>query len=124
MGQTCMFTATWPKGCRELAEKYIYQPMQVQIGSDDITTNKNIEQHIEICNNDDEKKKCLKRVIGYLPFEGTVLCFCNSKRKCRDLNWEIGEDKSLGVECAELHGDLSQPQRDEALNKFRQGEAR
>uniref|UniRef100_A0A7S1Q7F6 Helicase C-terminal domain-containing protein n=1 Tax=Alexandrium catenella TaxID=2925 RepID=A0A7S1Q7F6_ALECA len=122
--QTAMFTATWPKECKRLAERYIKNPTQVQIGSDDITTNKNIRQHVEICSDDREKKTALKRILGYLVRGGTCLVFCNTKRKCRDLAWEMGNDRDLGLQAVELHGDLDQRQRDDALNRFRAGEAK
>merc|ERR1719491_1598469 len=122
--QTSMFTATWPKDCRELARKYINDPVQVQIGSDDITTNQNITQNIEVCANDKEKMEALKVILGKLEAKGNCLVFCNTKKKCRELSWELNQDKSLGLWTEELHGDLDQSQRDKSLNAFRSGSAR
>merc|ERR1719203_313676 len=87
--QTAMFTATWPRGCKALAESYVYQPMQVQVGSEDITTNKNINQHIEVCGSDDDKRNTLKRILKTLSYSGTCLVFCNTKKKCSALAWEL-----------------------------------
>merc|ERR1712076_76612 len=86
--QTAMFTATWPKDCKKLADSYIRNPTQIQIGSDDITTNENIRQHIEVCDDEKAKTDTLKRILGGLTHDGNCLVFCNTKRKCRDLCWE------------------------------------
>lgn len=51
--QTSMFTATWSKEVRQIADKYIINPVVVQVGSDDTTSNKNITQHIEIATSKD-----------------------------------------------------------------------
>jgi len=122
--QTAMFTATWPKECKRLAERYIKDPVQIQIGSDDITTNQNIRQHVEVCSDQKAKDEALKRILGYLGRSGNCLVFCNTKRKCRDLAWELGNDRSLGLSALELHGDLDQRARDTALSSFRSGEVR
>jgi len=122
--QTAMFTATWPKECKRLAENYIRNPTQVQIGSDDITTNQNISQHIEVVSDDRSKVPILKKILGRLQRSGNCLVFCNTKRKCRDVSWEVEGDRGLGLSAQELHGDLDQRARDSALNRFRSGEVR
>jgi len=119
--QTAMFTATWPKECRELADKYIKYPVQVQIGGDNITANQDITQHIEICEREDEKKGVLKRILAELSPTGSCLIFCNMKRTCRDLASQL-RGGPLGAE--ELHGDLNQQQRDSAMSYFKSGKAR
>jgi len=116
--QMAMFTATWSKECRTIAEKYINKPWHVQIGSDDVTANKDIVQHVKVVKDDKAKKEELDQVLTYLTETGTCLVFCNSKKKVKDLAWE------LGAQAAELHGDLQQWQRDESLSKFRNGEIR
>eukprot|EP00931_Biecheleriopsis_adriatica_P062344 TRINITY_DN3754_c1_g1_i1.p1 TRINITY_DN3754_c1_g1~~TRINITY_DN3754_c1_g1_i1.p1 ORF type:complete len:348 (+),score=98.01 TRINITY_DN3754_c1_g1_i1:2-1045(+) len=121
--QTAMFTATWPKECEKLAEKYIKYPVKVQIGSDSITANQDITQLIEVCESESDKQSSLRKVLGLLSDEGSCLVFCNTKRKCRDLAWEISKESSdLGA--VELHGDLNQSQRDSAMEKFKAGTAR
>jgi len=121
--QTAMFTATWPRECVKLAESYVKDPQRVQIGGDDITTNTDIRQHIEVCQNEQDKMNNLRRILGYLK-NGNCLIFSNTKKKCRDLGWELNRDRRLNLHAVELHGDLDQRQRDESLNKFRRGEAR
>jgi len=121
--QTCMFTATWPRECKKIAESYIKEPTHIQIGSDDITTNTNITQHIVSCESEGDKKVALKKILKDNG-SGSTLVFCNTKRLCRDLHWEIDGDKSLGIKSAELHGDLDQKGRDDAMWRFRNGDVK
>ena len=122
--QTCMFTATWPQECKKLAETYIRDPVQIQIGSGEITTNKNILQHVKMVDAETDKIEALKEILRGLPPLGNCLVFCNSKKKCGNVAWDLESDKELGMSAMELHGDLDQKQRDNALYKFKQGEAR
>jgi len=122
--QTCMFTATWPQECKKLAETYIKDPVQIQIGSGEITTNKNIVQHVKMVDRDSDKLEALKEILRGLPEGAGCLVFCNSKKKCGTLSWDLEGDTELGMPATELHGDLDQNQRDKALWKFKSGEAR
>lgn len=119
--QTSLFTATWNKEVREIADKYIRDPVVVQIGDDQMTANADITQHIMACKDKDQKKEELDRILEELGEEGNCLVFCNTKRQCRDLCWEFS---SGDLKAVELHGDLSQSARDESLNSFKEGEAR
>merc|ERR1712232_167872 len=120
--QTAMFTATWPKECKQLADRYIRSPTQIQIGSDDITTNRNITQYIEVCADDRAKSDVVQQILGRHP--GNCLIFCNTKRKCHDLCYELNADQYSGNAAVELHGDLDQTRRDSALSDFKTGRAR
>merc|ERR1711957_100401 len=110
--QVSMFTATWPAGIRKLADTYIYNPVQVQIGGAETKACDDISQHIEILDNKDKTQR-LKELLQ--EFHGNaVLVFCNTKRKCGDLAWEIQE-------AVALHGDLKQPERDAAIEAVKTG---
>eukprot|EP00929_Paragymnodinium_shiwhaense_P078831 TRINITY_DN4089_c0_g2_i3.p1 TRINITY_DN4089_c0_g2~~TRINITY_DN4089_c0_g2_i3.p1 ORF type:complete len:622 (-),score=205.29 TRINITY_DN4089_c0_g2_i3:212-2077(-) len=115
--QVAMFTATWGKEVRKLADQYIYYPVHVQVGSMETSANHDIEQHIHVVNGESEKKEELKQLLD--EFQGSCLVFCNTKKKCRDLAYEFWKQGAV-----ELHGDLDQKKRDEAMKKFRDGEAK
>jgi len=121
--QTAMFTATWSKECRKIADAYIHNPVHIQIGADEMSANADITQHIEITNSDAERMAALKRILEGLGDSGNVLIFCNTKKKCRELSWEL-DNQFKALKAVELHGDLEQWQRDESLNKFRSGDVR
>merc|ERR1712050_735067 len=116
-----MFTATWSREIRKIADSYISNPVVVQIGSEEGTSNKNITQHIKICTNKDEKMAEFTTIIEALPGDSNVLIFSNSKKTCKDLSWEFNQGSYPAVE---LHGDLVQYMRDESLRKFKEGQAR
>jgi superfamily II DNA/RNA helicase len=42
--QTLMFSATWPREVKRLAGDFLKNPIQITIGSDELTANKRIEQ--------------------------------------------------------------------------------
>lgn len=60
--QTVMTSATWPPGVRNLAEKYMNNPIQVCIGSLDLAAVQSVEQIIEIIDEDNK----FERVINCL----------------------------------------------------------
>eukprot|EP00438_Fugacium_kawagutii_P003650 Skav224220 [mRNA] locus=scaffold939:1050338:1057025:- [translate_table: standard] len=57
--QTMMFSATWPREVRNLAQDYLHQPVYIQIGSHEATANKDITQEVVICSGQREKSENL-----------------------------------------------------------------
>ena len=47
--QTLMWSATWPKEVKKLAEDYLHDFIQVNIGSLDLSASHNITQIVEVC---------------------------------------------------------------------------
>ena len=55
--QTLMFTATWPKEVRELANNFMNSPVKVTVGDrDELSANKRITQVVEVINKFDKEK--------------------------------------------------------------------
>eukprot|EP00971_Amphidinium_carterae_P270897 5375785-Amphidinium_carterae.1 len=71
--QMAMFTATWNKECREIANNYINTPLHVQIGHDDMAANSDISQHIKVVSDESAKKAELDKILGYLTEKGNCL---------------------------------------------------
>ncbi len=44
--QTVMTSATWPEGVRRLATKYLNEPIQLYVGSLDLSAAKTVTQHL------------------------------------------------------------------------------
>lgn len=114
--QTLMWSATWPKEVRGLAESYMNDYIQVVIGNEELKTNSKIKQVIEVCNGREKEDKLL----GVLEkFKGDrIIVFCNMKRTCDDLEYVLNRS---GYGAAALHGDKSQNIRDKVLEDFRSG---
>jgi len=119
--QTMMFTATWPKEVRRLAEEFLYQPAHVQIGSTDaLEANADIDQRIIIVASQwDKQDKLLGLLKQEAPRGERVIVFTATKRGCDQLAREL-ENRSR-ISCVCIHGDREQRERDAALEAFKSG---
>lgn len=70
------------------------------------------------CENQDKDAACVRLLEYYQP--KLTLIFCNTKKKVDELADLL---KQQGFQAEGLHGDLSQAQRDVAMNRFRNGGA-
>lgn len=55
--QTLMWSATWPKEVRALAEDFLQDYVQINIGSLDLCANHNILQIIDVCEELEKERK-------------------------------------------------------------------
>ena len=55
--QTLMWSATWPKEVRKLAEDFIDEYVQINIGALELTANHNILQIIDVCMEHEKEEK-------------------------------------------------------------------
>lgn len=121
--QTLMFTATWPKEVMNIAQEFLKEePVQVQIGSTELTANRNITQVVEICDEFEKKRKLADKLDelcerGRRPLP-RVLIFVETKRKADEITSALLYDNMSAVA---VHGDKSQSDRDRALEGFRSG---
>ncbi|KAL0266081.1 UNVERIFIED_CONTAM: hypothetical protein PYX00_011797 [Menopon gallinae] len=113
--QTLMWSATWPKEVRDLAQSYMTNYIQVNIGSDDLTSNARIQQKIEFIS-PREKQGCLLRILQNV--EGKVIVFCNMKRTCDDIEYALLQERMPAVA---IHGDKTQAMRDRVIGDFKSG---
>lgn len=114
--QTLMWSATWPREVRNLAESYMRDYIQVTIGNEELKTNSKIKQVVEVCNGREKEDK----LTGILEkFKGDkVIVFCNMKRTCDDLEYFLSK---AGYGAAAIHGDKSQNIRDKVIDDFKRG---
>ena len=121
--QTLMFTATWPKDVVSISREFLKEdPVQVQVGSTELTVNKNITQYVEVLEEMD-KKKMLFLKLDELRDKSSrgmpkVLVFTETKRKADGLCNDLVYDR---YDATAVHGDKSQQERDRALADFRSG---
>jgi len=117
--QTLMWSATWPKEVRRLAEEFLSDYIQVNIGALQLTANHNILQIIDVCMDHEKEEKLVKllnEIMGEK--ENKTLIFVETKRKADDIARRMKRD---GWPVLSIHGDKSQQERDWALNDFRGG---
>ena len=122
--QTLMFTATWPKEVVGISQDFLKEdPVQIQIGTTELTANKDITQHVEVCE-DHEKKRLLFLKLDEMRDSARemprVLVFVETKRKANELCGDLLYDRYAATA---VHGDKTQYDRDRALADFRSGQA-
>jgi ATP-dependent RNA helicase DeaD len=112
--QTVLCSATMPRGIAALAEKYLTSPSRIHAAGKTVTL-ANIRQ-IAVETTDKNKHEILCSLIDeYKPF--LAIIFCRTKRRAQSLN------KLLNIrryKSDELHGNLTQGQREKAMKAFRE----
>jgi ATP-dependent RNA helicase RhlE len=112
--QTLLFSATMPDDIRSLAKEILHDPVIVQVGeSVPVSTVSHavypVESHL--------KTALLMKILERIDTQ-SVLIFTRTKDRATRLASRM---KKAGFSVAELQGDLSQKQRQKALNGFRDG---
>ncbi|EFN81574.1 Probable ATP-dependent RNA helicase DDX17 [Harpegnathos saltator] len=117
--QVLMWSATWPKEVQALAEDFLTDYIQINIGSLTLAANHNIRQIVEICQ-EHEKETKLSQLLREIGTErgSKMIIFVETKKKVDDITKAI---KREGWSAISIHGDKSQPERDYVLSEFRNG---
>jgi ATP-dependent RNA helicase RhlE len=112
--QTLFFSATMPEDIRTLADTILKNPVTVQIGQ--IAPAKTVS-HVLYPVPDNLKKNLLLAMLQQTP-TGRVLIFTRTKYRARNLARDL---EKRGYRTAALQGNMSQNQRQRAIDGFRQG---
>jgi ATP-dependent RNA helicase DDX5/DBP2 len=113
--QTLMWSATWPKEVRQLASDFLHDPVQINVGSMELSANRDVKQYIHFCEDFDKPMKMMelfRSVIG----RRKALIFTETKRGCDALVNALGR---AGFPVHGIHGDKAQTERDRVMNGFR-----
>lgn len=113
--QTALFSATMPKPILEITGKFQTDAVMVKVAAKELTIPLVSQRYYRI-RQTDKDAACVRLLEYYQP--GLCLIFCNTKTKVDELT---GFLKKAGFQADGLHGDLSQNQRDVAMNRFRTG---
>lgn len=117
--QVLMWSATWPKEVRSLAEEFLKDYIQINIGALQLSANHNILQIIDVCNESEKDHKLVKLLEEIMnEKENKTLVFVETKRRADELQRRMKRD---GWPVMAIHGDKSQPERDWVLSEFRTG---
>lgn len=114
--QTALFSATFPKEVRRLAERYMRDPQSVTIQREQPTVAA-IEQRYYLVNASD-KLAALTRLFEIEPVS-SALIFVRTRAGTGELANEL---TVRGFPAETLNGDLSQELRERVLNRFRQNQ--
>lgn len=110
---TWLFSATMPSEVRRIAEKYMKSPQTISVGNQNQSA-ENIE-HVYYVVRPRDKYQVLKRVADFYP-DIYGLVFCRTKAETQEIAEHLMRD---GYSADSLHGDLSQPQREKTMKRFR-----
>ncbi|XP_044188360.1 probable ATP-dependent RNA helicase DDX17 isoform X1 [Thunnus albacares] len=119
--QTLMWSATWPKEVRQLAEDFLKDYVQINVGALELSANHNILQIVDVCMESEKDHKLIQLMEEIMAEkENKTIIFVETKKRCDDLTRRMRRD---GWPAMCIHGDKSQPERDWVLSEFRSGKA-
>ncbi|MCG9677266.1 ATP-dependent RNA helicase DbpA [Vibrio sp. Isolate24] len=110
--QTLLFSATFPKNIESLASKVMRDPQMIKVESTHQTTT--IEQRFYKLNTAEERDEALEALLLTHKPESSVV-FCNTKKEVQKVTDELSH---RGFSVVELHGDMEQREREQALTMF------
>lgn len=113
--QKIFFSATMPTRIEEMAKRLMHNPQIVKIAVSKPA--EKIRQLAYTCQ-DDQKVSMLKNVFKEFGHK-RVIVFAGSKNKVKEINRNL---KQMDLRCEEMHSDLTQTQRDEAMYLFKSGQ--
>src|SRR5580658_1376743 len=118
--QTLFYSATMPPEIKKLADKFLHNPVRIEVARP-ATTAANITQEIiRVPGNDWAKREALRRLIRDNAVKNAIV-FCNRKR---DVDVVAKSLQKHGFSAAALHGDLDQSVRTRTLEGFKNDEIR
>ncbi len=111
--RTLLFSATMPAEIQRIARQYMHDYKEITVGVRNSGT-ENVE-HIYYVSQARQRYLVLKRIVDLNPdIYGIV--FCRTRQETKEVADKLMHD---GYNADALHGDLSQPQRDSVMQKFR-----
>jgi len=119
--QTLMWSATWPKEVRALAEDFLKDYIQINVGSATLSANHSILQIVDVCQ-EHEKENKLRMLVDEIGLEkeNKTIVFVETKKRVDEITRTMRKN---GWPAMCIHGDKSQGERDWVLNEFRTGRA-
>jgi len=115
--QTLFYSATMPPEIQRLTEKFLHNPVRIEVARP-ATTAANITQEIiNVPANDWAKREALRRLIRDNGVKNAIV-FCNRKT---DVDIVAKSLQKHGFNASPLHGDLDQSVRTRTLDGFRNG---
>ncbi len=110
---TYLFSATMPKGVERIARNYLSHPQEISVGKKNQGADTVRHEYYQVLAKD--CYETLHRLIDCAP-DMYAIIFTRTKIDARDISRKLQKD---GIDCDALHGDLSQAQRDDVMERFR-----
>ncbi|CAL1299602.1 unnamed protein product [Larinioides sclopetarius] len=119
--QTVMFSATWPKEVQRLAEDFLEDYIQVNVGALQLSANHNIMQIVDVVEEgekDDKLNQLIQEIMSEK--ENKTIVFAETKKRVDELTRCL---RRQGYPAMCIHGNKSQQERDWVLREFRNGKS-
>ena len=113
--QTIMFSATMPDKIQQLARTLLYHPVEVKIAVSKPA--EKIQQSAFVCY--EPQKLGIVRSLFKAGELQRVIIFSGKKDKVKDITREL---QRMHINCAPMHSDLSQAERDDVMYRFKAGQ--
>ncbi len=113
--QTLLFSATMPPEVRRLAERFLHDPVEIQVARP-ASKAENVEDFVVEVSRD-HKRAVLVQLIRSQAVPKAIV-FCNRKR---DIGAVMRHLQRAGLNARDLHGDLEQVHRQQTLDQFTSG---
>ena len=110
--QTLLFTATLPNSIKNIAEKYLNDPLKIKVETKENIL-KNIEHIVLKIQQADKYTKLLEELNSR---SGSILVFMKTKHSSKRIYLKLQKD---GMSVNAIHGNVRQSKRLNILNKFR-----
>jgi len=116
--QTALFSATMPRQIRRLAEKYLKEPVNIEIERKTMTVPTISQFYVNV--SEGQKTDVLTRLLEVEATSGeAVLIFHRTKVGAADLTVKL---QARGYAAEAMHGDLNQTQREALIKRLRNGQ--
>ncbi len=113
--QMALFSATMPQQIRRIATRFMNDPVQVTIKLKTATASTIRQRMWKVSGL--HKLDALTRILEAEPFEGVII-FVRTKNATTDLDDKL---RARGYASAALNGDIAQNQREQTINRLKQG---
>lgn len=114
--QTMLFSATMTDEVNDLAAVSLNKPLKIFVDSNRGVAFNLRQEFIRIRKEKEEDREAILCALVCRTFREHTIIFVQTKKQAHRVHILLG---LLGIKVAELHGNLSQPQRLEALEKFK-----
>ena len=112
---TVLLSATMPKDIKALCNKYLKEPIRIEIEEPNTATNRISQERFTV---DQRDKLKLLRDISIVENPDSCIIFCNTKQKVDEVYNEL---KNLKYTCQKIHGGMEQRDRLSVMNDFKLG---
>ena len=113
--QRVMFSATMPTKIRELAVSLLHDPVEIKLAVSKPA--EKIQQSAYVCY-DPQKLGIIQHLFKAGDLQ-RVIIFSGKKDRVKDITRQL---KRMKINCAEMHSDLSQADRDDVMYRFKAGQ--